>query len=128
MASKAPSTLKRFLPAGALRKRRVTDQRYPKNGARTKWAASTKKSFRLPALASSMRGSSSFVLNSSCFSRSALAGIVPTLRLFNPFFSRNFRTWVTLRLTPVSSSILLIASLIEAGGCSFKYASIVEVC
>jgi len=43
MASKAPKTLKRFLPAGALIKIRVNDHRYPRNADKTKWAASTKR-------------------------------------------------------------------------------------
>jgi hypothetical protein len=52
MASKAPKTLKRFRPAGALIKIRRKDHRYPRNAAKTKWAASTKNTLRFPALAS----------------------------------------------------------------------------
>ncbi len=60
MAFKAPSTLKRFLPAGALMNNRVTDHMYPKKGANTKWAASIKKTALFPCLASFKRGSSCF--------------------------------------------------------------------
>ena len=42
-AFKAPSTLNRCLPEGALIKTRTKAHRNPRNGANTKWAASTKK-------------------------------------------------------------------------------------
>jgi len=42
-AFKAPSTLNRCRPDGALINKRVNDHKKPKKGARTKWAASTKK-------------------------------------------------------------------------------------
>jgi hypothetical protein len=44
MALSAPSTLKRFLPDGALMNTLTKHHRYPKKGAKTKWAASMKNS------------------------------------------------------------------------------------
>src|SRR5271170_7635972 len=61
-----------------------------------------------------------FFLKSSCASMSALAGIMPTLRHFIPILFKNARTRSGLRLTPVSFSIVAIASLTLAGGCSRK--------
>lgn len=79
-------------------------------------------------MASSRRGSSSSFRKLSCSSGSALAGIMPTLRGAIPIDLRNSLTLFSLRLIPVSSSILAIASLTLAGGCLRKYSSIVVLC
>src|SRR5215831_19001649 len=60
MALSAPRTLKRCRPLGALIQHRAKHQRYPRNAPKTKCAASTKKTARLPACASTKRGSNFF--------------------------------------------------------------------
>src|SRR4029434_504322 len=62
MAWSAPSTLKRCRPLGALIQHRAKHQRYPRNALKTKCAASTTKTARLPACASAKRGSNFFLI------------------------------------------------------------------
>ena len=62
IALRAPSTFKRCRPLGALLQHRAKHQRYPRNAPKTKCAASTKKTVRLPACASAQRGSNFFLL------------------------------------------------------------------
>src|SRR6516225_8483588 len=62
IALSAPSTGKRCRPLGALIQHRAKHQRYPKNAPKTKCAASTKKTVRLPACASARRGSNFFLI------------------------------------------------------------------
>src|SRR6516164_2097903 len=62
MAWSAPSTLHRCRPLGALIQHRAKHQRYPRNAPKTKCAASTKKTARLPAWASAKRGSNFFLI------------------------------------------------------------------
>ena len=119
-AFNAPKTLNRFLPDGALINNLLKDHNIPRKGASTKCAASTKKITLWSDSASLRRGSSSYFMNCSCSSGSALAGIMPTLRGAIPIDLRNSLTLFSLRLIPVSSSILAIASLAVAGGCSRK--------
>src|SRR5512135_312170 len=60
IAFRAPRTLKRCRPLGALIQHRAKHHRYPRNAPKTKWAASTKKTARSPVCASAKRGSSFF--------------------------------------------------------------------
>src|SRR5919108_3609367 len=60
IAFKAASTFNRCRPEGALTKSRWTHQTIPKTGANTKWAASMKKTARVPDMASSNLGSRLF--------------------------------------------------------------------
>src|SRR3990167_4434647 len=60
IAFRAPRTLNRCLPDGALRNNRVKHQRYPKKRANTKCAASIKNTALFPSSASLRRGSSVF--------------------------------------------------------------------
>src|SRR5512143_1235906 len=62
MALRAPKTLKRCRPLGALIQHRAKHHRYPRNAPKTKWAASTKKTARSPACASAKRGSNFFLI------------------------------------------------------------------
>src|SRR5262252_4255453 len=62
MAWSAPSTLNRCRPLSALIQPRAKPQRYPRNAPKTKCAASTKKTARLPAWASAKRGANFFLL------------------------------------------------------------------
>jgi hypothetical protein len=55
-----PSTLKRCRPLGVRTTMRLKHHNHPRKAPKTKWAASTKKTARSPALACSRRGSSSF--------------------------------------------------------------------
>ena len=102
IALRAPRTLNRCLPEWALRNNRVKHQRYPKKGAKTKWAASTKNTVLFPSLASFSMGSK--VFKGFLFINVGFRGIVPTLRWRKPIFLRNFLTCFSLRLSPVSFS------------------------
>src|SRR5512144_1067204 len=62
IAFRAPRTLKRCRPLGALIQHRAKHHRYPRNAPKTKWAASTKKTARSPACASAKRGSNFFLI------------------------------------------------------------------
>src|SRR5439155_8415417 len=83
-ASSAPGTLYRCRPGGAGRNSRMAAQTYPRNGPKTKWAASTNSTARSPRSASASRGRSSPCRNAACASGSALAGTWPTFRQDNP--------------------------------------------
>jgi hypothetical protein len=65
-----------------------------------------------PALALAISGSNVF-LNSSCFSKSALAGRTAVLRNVIPMVPMKTRTRCGLRLTPVKCSIRAAASLAD---------------
>lgn len=62
IAVRAPRTLKRCRPLGALIPQRAKHHREPSNAPKTTWAASTKKTARLPARASAQRGSNFFLI------------------------------------------------------------------
>src|SRR5512135_2423878 len=65
-ASSAPRTLDRLRPEAARTNSRVAPQRKPKNGAKTKWAASTKYTCLRPRRACFRRGSSSSRTKVAC--------------------------------------------------------------
>lgn len=119
IAFNAPRTFNRCLPEGALMNNRVKHQRYPKKGDNTKCAASMKNTVLFPSSASLIRGSSvffkGFLLVNISFggNRTYFATSYANL-------SDKFSTCFSLRLSPVSFSIALMASLIVAGGCSLK--------
>src|SRR5512147_2946659 len=62
MALRAPRTLTRCRPLGALIQHRANHHRYPSTAPKTKWAASTKNTARSPACASAKRGSNFFLI------------------------------------------------------------------
>src|SRR5512147_2299385 len=62
IAFRAPRTLQRCRPLGALIQPRAKHHRYPSNAPKTTGAASTKKTARSPACASAQRGSNFFLI------------------------------------------------------------------
>src|SRR3972149_12289811 len=86
-----------------------------------------KKTERLPAFASSRRGSNSSVLNFSCsiiFSGSiALPGTNPTLMHRMPIFFRNILICVGERLIPVNLVCRLLLEKMLRGAFCLKYFS-----
>src|SRR5512135_3704775 len=127
--------LYRLRPEAARTNSRTAHHRQPRNGAKTKWAASTKYTCLRPRRACFRRGPSFSRPKIAC--SGACSGIVflggtgmaPVLRQRSPSWSlRKCRTWVRPLGMPVCCSMIARACLAERGGCFRKYSSREDSC